>query len=41
MPGSETLAYLFNINNQGAKTQITRVYTAPQGVQSPTQLAGC
>ena len=41
MPGSETLVYLYNSNNQGAKPQINRVYTAPQGVQSPTQLAGC
>ena len=41
MPGSETLAYLFNSNNPGTKTQINRVFTAPQVVQFPTQLAGC
>ena len=41
MPGSETYAYLFNSNNPWTKTQINRVYTAPQGVQSPTLLAGC
>ena len=41
IPGSETHQYFYNPNNLGTKTQITRVDTAPQGVETQTQLAGC
>ena len=41
MPGSETLAYLYNSNNKGTLTHIPRVDTAPQDVETPTQLAMC
>ena len=33
--------HIYNFNNPGTKTQIPRVDTAPQGVETPTQLAGC
>ena len=37
---SEILPYLYNSNNPGTITDIPRVDTAPQGVETPTQLAG-
>ena len=39
--GSEIRPYLYNSNEPGTKTQIPRVDTAPRGVETPTQLAGC
>ena len=41
MPGSETLAYLYNSNNKGKLTHIPRVDTAPQAVENQFQLAIC
>ena len=41
IPALEILQYISNSNNSGTKTQINRVDTAPQGVETPTQLAGC
>ena len=38
---SEILPYLYNSNNPGTITDIPRVDTAPQGVETPTQLARC
>ena len=39
MPWSASLLSLFNPNNPGTKSQISRVDTAMQSVQTPTHLA--
>ena len=39
MPGSEVIPYFYNSNNKETLTHIPRVDTAPQDVETPTQLA--
>ena len=39
MPGSDVIPYFYNSNNKETLTQIPRVDTAPQGVETPTKLA--
>ena len=40
-PDQKILPYLYNSNNPGTKTEISRVDTAPQGVETPTPLGDC
>ena len=35
------LPCIYNSKNPGAKTKIPRVDTAPQGIETPTELSGC
>ena len=41
IPGSEMLPCIYNSGKTGTKTQISRVCSAPHGVETPTALAGC
>ena len=41
MPGSEVIPYFYNSNNTETLTHIPRVVTAPQAVETSTQLAIC
>ena len=36
-PGQKSFLHLYNFNNPRTKTEISRVYTAPHGVETPTQ----
>ena len=40
-PGLKYFHSIFTFNNPGMKSQIPRVNTAPQGLETPTQLAIC
>ena len=41
IPGLGSPPYIYDLNNTGTETEIARVYTASQGMEIPTSLAGC
>ena len=41
IPGSQLPPYICNSDNLGTKTAVSRVETAPHGVETPAPLAGC